>query len=195
MPSRALVAVVLLLPLAGCGSDPDEVPTAPDRKEETADELPNLERGHEEFVNADAGIAFGRPPGWSARSRGTTTTLTAPDELVSATITIDRTDEALQGTPERFASQTAEALDGYQKPLTPGKPKPFEHPYEGAVVDAEGVAAESKVRQEVRVVVLERNGVAVVSAVVAAHADREAATKELRQALGALRTLRTRPPA
>ena len=165
-----------------------------ERKKETADKLPKLDRGWEKFVNGKAGVAFGRPPGWSAKKKGAVTALTAPDELVSATIAIDRTDEALRGDPKTFATQTAKLLPGYKKPLDPGKAKPFGHDYEGAIVEAKGVAKKSGVPQRVRVVVLERKGVAVVTAVIAENAERAGAGVEAKQALEAVRTLRTRPP-
>ena len=165
-----------------------------ERKKETADKLPKLDRGWEKFVNSRAGVAFGRPPGWSAKKKGAVTTLTAPDELVSATIAIDRTDDALRGDPKTFATQTAKLLRGYKKPLDPGKAKPFGHEYEGAIVEAKGVAKRSGVRQRVQVIVLERKGVAVVTAVIAENAERATAGAEAKQALEAVRTLRTRPP-
>ena len=195
MRFRALLpAVVAGLIAAGCGSDDGPVPAPVERKEETADKLPALDRGYEEFLNSDAGVAFGRPPGWSAEDKSAVTTLTAPDGLVSATITIDRTDDALGGDPQAFAIQTAELVPGYSKALDPGKAKRFDHAYEGAIAEAKGVAKKSGVRQRVRIVVLERKGAAVVTSVIAENAERNAGA-EAKQALEAIRTLRTRPPA
>ena len=188
-----LLAVVAGL-LPGCGSD-DAAPEPVERKDEKADKLPKLERGWEEYVNADAGIAFGRPPGWAAKDPGAVTTMTAPDELVSLTVTVDRTNDALGGEPAAFAAQTAELLPGYRKALEPGKAKRFDHPYDGAIAEAEGVAKKSGVRQRVRVIVLERKGVAVVTAVIAENAQEAAAKAEAEQAQDAIGTLRTRPPA
>ena len=172
-PLRAIVFVLAAGLLAcGCGSKDEPKSKPVERKEETADKLPKLDRGWEEFVNAGAGVAFGRPPGWSAKEKGAVTTLTAPDELVSAAITIDRTDDALGGDPKAFATQTAKLLPGYKKPLDPSKAKPFKHEYEGAIVEAKGVAKKSGVPQRVSVIVLERKGVAVVTAVIAENAER-----------------------
>jgi hypothetical protein len=189
-----LSAVILAILAAGCGSDDEPAPEPVERKEETADKLPKLDRGWEEYVNQAAGIAFGRPPGWSAKDKGTATTLDAPDRLVSASISVDRSDDALQLDPMAFATQTAEAVPGYKKPLEPGKPKPFGHKYDGAVVEAEGVGKKNDVRQRVQVIVLERKGVAVVTAVIAANAQEKKARPEAKQAEKALKTLRTRPP-
>ena len=188
----ALILVLAALVAGGCGDD-EPTPAPPEDKEETVDKLPGLDRGYEEFVNRDAGVAFGRPPGWSAKGRDALTTLTAPDGLVSATITIDRTGDALGGDPETFATQTTELLPGYEKSLDPGNAKQFSHEYEGAIAEAKGVAKKSGVRQLVRVVVLERKGVAVVTAVIAENSERNAGA-ESKQALEAIRSLRTRPP-
>jgi len=195
MRNRALlVPVVAGLILTGCGSSEDPKSEPVERMDETADKLPGLERGYEEFVNREVGIALGRPPGWSAKARGVTTTLTAPDGLVSATISVDRTDDALKVDPKEFASRTAELVPGYKDALKPSVPKPFKHPYKGAIAEAKGVAEKSGVRQRVRVVVLEREGVAVVTVVIAENVDRNASA-EARQALASIETLRTRPPS
>jgi hypothetical protein len=186
------IAVAGLL-ACGCGSKDEPAPEPVEHKEETADKLPKLDRGWEEFVNAGAGVALGRPPGWSAKEQGAVTELVAPDELVASRISIDRTDDALGLDPKAAATQTAELLPGYEKPLDPGKAKPFKHEYEGAMVEAKGVAKKSGVPQRVSVIVLERKGVAVVTAVIAENADRNSGA-ESKQGLEAIRTLRTRPP-
>ena len=108
-----LLAMLASVLVAGCGSDDAPAPEPPERKEESADKVPDLKRGYEEFVNRSAGVAFGRPPGWSAKEQGATTELVAPDELVSAAITVDRTDEAIGGDPKAFATQTLKLLPGY----------------------------------------------------------------------------------
>lgn len=182
------------LAAAGCGGDEEEPRATADRPQavETADELPALPRGWETVSNPGAGIALGRPPGWRAQEDGTVTRLTAPDRLVVASISADRTNEAFDLPPGEFARQTAEALTGYRGPLDPSRPRRFRHRYDAAQVSANGVAARSGVRQDVRVVVIRRDGLAVVTAVVAANAERGSAA-ELRAALEALETLRTRP--
>ena len=195
MRFRALLLAALAgLLVSGCGTKDEPEPEPVERKTETADKLPKLDRGWEEFVNAGAGVAFGRPPGWSAKEKGATTSLIAPDKLVSAGITIDRTDEALTDDPKDFATQTMKLIPGFEKPLEPGTAKPFDHPYDGAIVEAKGVAKETGVPQRVTVVVLERKGVAVVTAAIYENAERSAAGAESKQAQEVIRTLRTRPP-
>ncbi len=196
MRFRALLLAALAgLLVSGCGSKDEPEPEPVERKEETADKLPKLERGWEEFVNAGAGVAFGRPPGWSAKEKGSVTTLAAPDQLVTAAITVDRTDEAFADDPPDFATQTMTLIPGFEKQLKPGRAKLFDHPYDGAIVEAKGVSKETGVPQRVTVVVLEREGVAVVTAAIYENAERNAAVAESKQAQEVIRTLRTRPPA
>jgi len=180
--------------IAGCGSDSDETEHAePERAEETLDKLPELERGYEEFVNSDVGVAIGRPPGWKAQARGALTTLTAPDELVLVSISINRTDDALDLDPDDFADQTAAALEGFKDPVMTAEPKEFEHRYEGAEVRGKGVVRNTGVGQTVQVIVLEREDVAVVTAVVFANSERNTSAAA-KQALEAIESLRSRPP-
>ncbi|HYH62548.1 MAG TPA: hypothetical protein VD766_11840 [Solirubrobacterales bacterium] len=183
--------------LAGCGEKEEpaleSLGPAVERKKETFDQLPGLARGYEKFENRDAGIAFGRPPGWKAKAKGSATTLTAPNELVVVSFSVDRTDEALALAPKNFAEQTATALGGFKDPLATSKPKPFKHRYEGAVVEGKGVAERTGVGQTVKVIVLERTGVALVTAVIFENRERKTGD-EVGQAEKSIGTLRTRPP-
>lgn len=190
----AAIAATFALAIAGCGEKDEPVaPTVdPVAQTETIDELPNLPRGWEPHLNRAAGFALGRPPGWSVRDDGSVTRLTAPDELVVAAISADRTGEALDLEPGEFATATARALSGYKRSPEPSRPRPFDHRYDAAQVKATGVAAKSGVRQDVRVVVIRRDELAVVTGVVAANAERNSGP-ELRAALAALATVRTRP--
>ena len=87
-------------------------------------------------------------------------------------------------------------MPGYKKPLEAGKAKSFDHPYDGAIVEAKGVSKKTGVPQRVSVIVLERKGVAVVTAVIAENAERNGAGAEAKQAAaGRSSTLRTRPPS
>ena len=187
-----VVLVVLGVIAAGCGSDEEGVAPV-ELKEETADKLPPLPQGYEEYVNREGGVAFGRPPGWSAKATGPTTLLTAPDGLVSVTITVDRTSDALRVEPKDFATETIKLVPGFEEALNPKRAKPFEHEYQGTIAEADGVRKKDGLKQVVRVVVLERKGVAVVTSVIAENAE-ENAGAEAEQALAAVGTLRTRPP-
>lgn len=188
-----LVLGALCVVSPGCGTDDAPGPAPVALKTETAEKLPKLDRGYEAFTNSDAGITFGRPPGWKAAADGAVTELTAPDELIAASISIDRTNDALASSPKAFATQTAELLSGYKEPLEPSRAKTFKHHYDGAIVEAKGVAERSGVKQLVRVIVLEREGVGVITAVIAENADKEVGA-EAKQALEAIGTLRTQPP-
>ena len=86
-------------------------------------------------------------------------------------------------------------MPGYKKPLEADKSKTFDHPYEGAIAEAKGVSKKTGVHQQVRVIVLERKGVAVVTAVIAENAERTSASAEAKQAEQVIKTLRTRPPS
>lgn len=181
--------------LGGCGGDAaDPAPSGPpERRVETADPLPELPRGWHPHVNRGAGFALGRPPGWSARDRGIATRLVAPDRLVAVTVAADRTSAAVGLAPAELARATIAALPGYEEPLEAAPARPFRHRYRAAEARASGVAAASGVRQDVRVVAINRGGIAALTAVIAANAERPAARPEQAQALRALRTLRTRP--
>ena len=194
MWSRALILLAVGgLALGGCGSDEEAAPEVR-RKQETAGKLPPLPVGFEEYVNRDAGVALGRPPGWNAKAKGPATTLTAPDGLVTAVITADRTDDALEVRPKDFALATARLVPGYEEPLDPKRAKPFDHEYEAAIATAKGVRKRDGLRQITRVAVLRRKGVAVVTAVIAENAEEPGAALGATQALESIRTLRTRPP-
>jgi hypothetical protein len=192
MPRACLIAF-LATALAGCGSDDEQQPDMV-RQPETVEELPKLPRGFEPYVSRVNGLTLGRPPGWKATEEGVATLLTAADQLVVMSLSVDRTDEALAGDPETLAGQTFSALEGYEGELDPSEPRPFKHRYEAFEVSGEGVSAATGVRQRLRVVVLEREGAAVVTAVIAENA-KEKAPLEVEQALEALRTVRTRPVA
>lgn len=188
--------LALILPaaalLAACGADEPEPGESEPRPAETAEELPRLPRGWEPHANPAAGFALGRPPGWSAREDGAITVLTAPDELVVVSISADRTSEALELEPGEFARATLGALAGYEPSLDAARTERFGHRYAAAEARANGVAAKSGVRQEVRVIAMRRDRLAVITAVLAANAERRTAAEQA-QALQALRTLRTRP--
>lgn len=185
-----LAAPVLLI---ACGSS--EEPLDPEVRlvEETADPLPRLERGYQPYVSRSRGLAFGRPPGWEARELDRAVELRAPDGLVVVSLSADRTSEALAANPQGFPGRVFAALEGYEGTLDPSEPRPLKHRYEAVQVTGRGVAAENGLEQALRVIVLRRKGVAVVTAVIAENA-KIGAPAELRQALEMVATLRTRPP-
>jgi hypothetical protein len=190
-----LVTVVLALAVlaTGCGDDDEaEAPPEVPRRTETADKLSKLPRGFEEEISRVNGLAFGRPPGWKVAERKTSSLLRAPDELVAMSLSADRTDEAVGADPRELAVRTFQALEGYKGELDPSEPKRFKHPYEAFEVRGEGVAAATGVAQRLRVIVLKREGMTVVTVVIAENA-KEKAPSEVDQALDVVRTVRTRP--
>jgi hypothetical protein len=188
-----LAAACLALP--ACGSDDEDAePVAPvvDRKEETRQNPPKLPQGFERHVSRGNGLEFGRPPGWKATRRGSATLLIAPDKLVVMSLSADRTDEAVAADTEMLAVDTFAALEGYERRLDPSEPRKLGHRYEAYQVRGDGVAKKTGVRQRLRVIVLEREGSTVVTAVMAEN-SKEKAPDEVKQAYQALRSLRTRP--
>jgi len=188
----AFATLTLALVVSACGSDEPEQPPEVQRELETVDKLPKLPRGFEPYSSRINGLALGRPPGWEATKKGVATLLIAPDELVVMSVSADRSDEALAANQPTLAAETFAALEGYKGTLDPSDPRRFKHRYDAFQVEGQGVSAKTKVRQNLRVVVLEREGSTVVTAVIAENA-KEKAPAEVRQALDALRTLRTRP--
>jgi hypothetical protein len=188
----AILALALALSVAACGSDEPEAPPSVPRATETVDDLPKLPRGFEEEISRVNGLTFGRPPGWKVTEKGIATLLRAPDELVVVSLAADRTDEAVGADPRELAVRTFQVLEGYKGELDPSEPRAFKHPYDAYEVRGEGVAASTGVRQRLRVIVLRREGMAVVTAVIAENLD-EKAPYEVDQALETVRTLRTRP--
>jgi hypothetical protein len=136
------------------------------------------------------------PPGWTAQPAPETTgtLVRSPRKLVAVSITADRTDEAFALAPDIYAERTLAALSGFQGGVREqGAVRSFRHPYDGAQIEGEGVAEHNQVLQELHVIVLRRDRMVTVIAVVAANAKPRAA-KEQRLALDMVRTIRSRPP-
>ena len=198
--AAAIVAAAALVAVGiGCGEreEPEPTTTTPVERPQHVPKLPDQ---WSVVKVPDEGFAVGKPPGWKRgeacfakhASPGTATVLCSPDRLLTLSISADRSNEALEITPEEFATRTMAALSAnYQTPLDPGKPKRFAGPYTGVEVRASGKAA-GGVRQDVSVVVLRRDDVAVFTAVIAANAAK--ATHQHREfAVRALHTLRSQP--
>ena len=193
-----LVLVAAVVALASCG---DEQSDQGPRPVERAEEVPKLPAGWKVYENAPQGFALGAPPGWRdgadclgrGAEPGSASVLCSPDRLVTLSISADRTNEAVALDPKEFAARTLERLgeEGYSD-LKAGKPKELKAHYDGAFVKGEGKAAETGVEQNVTVVVLRREGVANLTAVIAANAKQptEPGVELAEKALG---TLRSRP--
>lgn len=189
----ATLATLAALAFAACGGgDEPEETTTEQRPVETAHKLPKLDRGWEPHLNRRAGIAIAEPPGWSTRDRGTTTILRSPDKLIAVTVTPDRTDDAHDIPLEQFAARTFVALSGFEGELRPSEPRPFKSRYPAVQVQGRGTAADTGVRQRLRVVVMRRDALVTVVAVIAEDA-RRADKVFSRNAVDAVRTIRTRP--
>jgi hypothetical protein len=195
----AVAALALVAFAVGCGEreEPEPTTTTPVERPERVSKLPEQ---WSVIRVPGQGFQLGKPPGWRRgkaclakhTSPGTATVLCSPDKLLTVSISADRSDEALEITPEEFATRTMAALsENYQTPLNPGKPKRFAGHYPGVEVSASGKAA-GGVRQDVSVIVLRRDDVAVVTAVIASNAAK--ATHQHREfARHALHTLRSQP--
>jgi hypothetical protein len=91
-----------------------------------------------------------------------------------------------------FATRTADALPSYPDGLRHVRNRRFDHRYDGAEVRARATAR-GGIDQQLSVIVLRRDSIATVTAVIAANA-KQAAQPSLRLARRVLGTLRTRPP-
>jgi hypothetical protein len=193
-PRRGLVATLVLAALlAGCGDDTDGEDPAEPRPVETADSVPDLPNDWEVHGNRAGGFAFGLPPGWKARDRGTTTEVRSFDGLVVLSIAADRTSEALEIDAEEAATRTLASLPGFAEPIEPGEPREMEHRYSAYEVSGEGRSARNGLDQDLTVVVLRREGAVSVTVLVAANAD-ERAKPARRIADRVVESLRTQPP-
>jgi hypothetical protein len=186
--------------LAACGSDSAEE-TTEERPTETAERVGKLPAGWEVLTNDVQGYAIGVPPGWgegkacgkAAPPAATgTTLLCSPDRLVTLNVSVDRTNEALEVAPTDAAGRTAEAISeqNFGGRLKSGEPKPVKGHYDGAAVTGDG--SSGGVEEEIEVYALQREGIAAITAVIAANAD-EDANAGVKLAEEAVESLRTKP--
>ena len=195
--AAAVAAVAAAIVLAGCGgsdstTDATTTTTAP-AAHETIDKLPKLPSSWHKFINERDGLALGLPRGWKAdHAPGGGVLVRSYDHLVALSIAVDRRPAALDEPLDDFASATAAQLRGFRGALDTKAVRRYPHRYYGAEVRARGTA-KGGVRQRVFVIVLRRDHVAVVTAVIAANV-KHAADDSLHFAKRVVATLRTRPP-
>ncbi len=206
----ALSAALCLAALAGCGSGGDGSTTTaakggPKQTPETVDPPARLPDGWKTVVNGQGGFSIGLPPGWNQHRTdgGQGSVLTSPDDLITMTITADRTSGALGLPLGEFATRTAKALgsdvvgpDRF-KDLFVTRPAPFNigKGYEASAVRASGRSARTGVKELIFVVVVRRPGDAayvVISRENAEHPSKIANRDTEKQII---RSLRGRPPA
>lgn len=192
-PIAALVAVLVL---SGCGggdsSSSTSTTTTTERSPETVDHLGDLPEGWTRFENPRGGFALGIPRGWKAERRGHDALIRSYDRLVALSITPNRSLKAQQVPLDEFATRTASALGGFQRPVRPSRPHPFEHRYDAVQVRATATER-SGVKERLRIVVLRRKDLVTFTAILAANAKRDSEPAE-DLALRLLDTLRSRPP-
>lgn len=170
---------------------------------ETTDPLPELPSGWGEEVNRSAGFAVGVPPGWEVRGteEGQGTVLSSPDDLLTVSVTADRTRGALELPLDDFAVRTARALGSEVlgadrfRDLTVGRPAPFDHAYDAVGVRAQGVSGATGVVEKVLVVAIRREDVATFIAVVRENRDKSSEFGDRETIKRLLRSVRGRPPA
>jgi hypothetical protein len=195
--ATAFVLAVVAFWMVGCDDDAEspapepEPPPAP-RPVETRHEVPDLPGGWKAQVNQAGGFALGVPPGWKAADRGISTSVRSFDRLVAVSITPDRTAAALEIPLKDFATRALAALPGFERELEPGPDRRFRGRYRGIEVRGTGTAAESGVRQRVRLVVLRRDAI-VTFTIVVASSTRPSARASENLAERMLRTLRSQP--
>jgi hypothetical protein len=187
----ALLVGGALVAAAGCGGDDGSEAEAPEPRAETVDPLPKLPAGWNRHVNHRDGFAIGLPPGWKAERRPKATLLRSPDRLVAVSISADRASEALEISLQDYASQVVEALRGFEH-LRSGKPRFFEHRYQGATVSTTARARESDIRQRLTFIGLRRDELVTYGVLIARNAERDSGFYG-REAIRMVRTLRGRP--
>jgi hypothetical protein len=190
----AIALTALALGIAACGDDDSDepAPPPPTPPTETRHRVPDLPGGWKVHSNRAGGFALGAPPGWKAKDQGMSTSVRSFDHLVAVSISPDRSPEALEIPLEEFATRALSALPGFEGELDPGPPRRFRGRYEGVEVRAAGTAAETGVREHVRLVVLRRDAIVTFTVVLAAS-TRPSARASNRLAERMLRTLRSRP--
>lgn len=188
----AALVVAAAIGLGNCAGDDEEATdtvggqtssTSTTTTEPTATPVspPKLPKGWREKTNAEGGFTIGLPPDWSISmtEEGPGSVFTSPDELLTMTVTADRTQGALQLPLDEFALRTAKALGsevvGEQRieDLKVGKAAPFTDAYEAVGVRAVGRSMETGVLERILVVVARDEGQAAFVFVARENAEKE----------------------
>lgn len=189
--------LALTLAAAGCGGSDDESTTTttttpqPPPKE-TRDPLPERPKEWKRYVNERGGYALLLPRGWAADADGPQTLIRSYDRLVAISIAPDRTADGLATPIADYATNTADGLRGFKDGFDAKGQRALKHRYDAVEVYGSGKSRDG-VEQRASVIVLRRDEIATLTAVVAANA-KPAARESVRIARRALDTLRTRPP-
>jgi hypothetical protein len=156
--SLAALAAVLAAGLAGCGGSSPPQPAGTTTPRETNDRRPPLPPGWRRVVNVQAGYSLGIPPGWTARGGPGSTLVRSRDRALAVSVTADRSPQGRRLPPAGYALRTARALRGYGGLRVGGAGRvPGSH-YPAAAVEARGTYRRTRVRQDIRVIALQRRG-------------------------------------
>ncbi|HEY8001215.1 MAG: hypothetical protein ACHQJ5_06680 [Vicinamibacteria bacterium] len=191
------LALLITLAAAGCGGSDEESTTTttttpkPPPKE-TRDPLPARPKEWQRFVNERGGYALLLPRGWKTEADGPQTLIRSYDHLVAVSIAPDRSADGLATPINDYATNTADALHGFEDGFETKGMRPLEHRYDAVEVYGSGKSRDG-VEQRASVIVLRRDEIATLAVVLAANA-KPAARESVRIARRAISTLRTRPP-
>lgn len=221
VPEHRLLALAALLAASaalafGCGSKDEPATTAgstatdastttaagdDEAAEETVDPPARIPDDWQRVINRQAGFSVGIPPGWSESGTpgGQGSVITSPDELITLTITADRTRGALELPLDEFATRTAEALgsdvvgkDRFRD-LFVTSAAPFKAGYEASAVRASGKSARTGVEELILVVVARRPDLAAYVIVSRENAEEKSDVASRDDVKGIIRSLRGRP--
>jgi hypothetical protein len=211
----AALIVALAVLLAGCGAKEEPSTTAGSTEtetttstsaddgapDETIDEPAKLPDGWQTVTNRQAGFSVGIPPGWEERGTpgGQGSVITSPDELITLTITADRTRGALELPLDEFATRTAEALgsdvvgkDQFED-LFVTTAAPFKAEYDASAVRASGKSARTGVEELILVTVVRRPDLASYVIVSRENAEKKSSVADRDDVKEIIRSLRGRP--